>query len=526
MTRAVLDRLDVHKTAWPSAKPGHVKVVSRGRRASFLTQRADGTIVKRRPRSEEEKERSSDLQKVRAVIASPDFWQAARAMPGNDCNAQRRPGRPSDYPTWVYLLIACTTAVTGSQRSAITLFADPVTWRYLRDYARQHAPTHFRFGKQDPPERHHLVYFQKKWKQTAWDKPAADAISAALGVARTHARLQGLVDPAQPLMYNTPDAGQWVAMDGTVYSPPSTSRPRRGKADERRIDPASGWHLKNGTAKVWGSKISFASVRSDDYHGRYIVDFEQVIGGTSKDRVGDEAAVSVTMAKRLKIALPGMRGVIIDSIVRGTHIEELSANDIQTVNYPHALSNPNRKTEGRHATGRIDKTAKVHVHEHSRPSGGTCQHDIHVTGANFQQVRFNATGKKVLIDLEVLTYERRPNKNSTRWYLTVKVPCQYGDQMVRIPLHHGRGPGSPLIPRGELLRFYSPNTPQFKALYGRRNDTESLHREEKRGLARMPAYGYRAQLLYVLGIVIGHNALTHAQALKREGKPNALDGTG
>ena len=82
------------------------------------------------------------------------------------------------------------------------------------------------------------------------------------------------------------------------------------------------------------------------------------------------------------------------------------------------------------------------------------------------------------------------------------------------------------ISRGEHLRFYPPGTPQFHALYSRRNDSESLHNQIKRRLTRLPAYRVKRQMLFILGISLLHNAATRAFALQRQGEPNPLDGTG
>jgi hypothetical protein len=74
------------------------------------------------------------------------------------------------------------------------------------------------------------------------------------------------------------------------------------------------------------------------------------------------------------------------------------------------------------------------------------------------------------------------------------------------------------------MRFYPVGTPQYGLLYGRRNATESVHRQYKRKAERVPAYGYTRQLLFVIGYVATHNAVARAFHLRRAGKPNALDG--
>ncbi|MEI8081665.1 MAG: hypothetical protein WCI74_07460, partial [Actinomycetes bacterium] len=80
--------------------------------------------------------------------------------------------------------------------------------------------------------------------------------------------------------------------------------------------------------------------------------------------------------------------------------------------------------------------------------------------------------------------------------------------------------------RADLLRFYPTNTSQFGVVYGYRNRTESVHSQMKRGMPRIPAYGVTRQTLYILGYLIGHNAVAFALHRQRDGLPNALDGTG
>jgi hypothetical protein len=521
------------RTTTLATSHGAVKVVTAGRRASLPFQRADGAWGVRRPRNEQEREMSSAFQKFRSVVAAPDFWYASRELPGSAAPAHRRPGRPVDHPDWLYLLVAATTSITGSQRSAIAFLADPVMWKFVHDitddseYRRSLglAPLG---GK--PVARHHMKHFQRKWAHGSLQTHAERAKATALGLARSAASEQGLLDPAKTFDYDAPDRGQWLAFDGTVFRPASKSRPSSKEGVHRRVDPAAGYHRVGGDTRtrVYGAKVVFASVRTDDYHGRLILDFDAVIGQT-KSGVGDEAATTLAITARLRPRLPGVHGLIVDSVLRGKHITCLANEGLLVVNYPHAQSNPNRRTGKRHATGRIEKSTKAHVHTHKRTGGGTCEHHIHVYGTVYHQTAFDALGQQTLEPLTVLNVEHRHNADGThRWYHVLDVPCQFGPQKARVALFHDPRKGSGGIHirnRGEFLRVHPTNTAQFSVLYGRRNDTESLHNQLKRYLPKMPAYGVEAQSLYLLGMVIAHNSVTRAQHLKRHGQPNALDGT-
>lgn len=487
----------------------------------------------RRPRNEAERETSSAWQKVRAVLAAPDFWHAARELPGSAPATIRRPGRPVDHPDWLYLLIAATTSITGSQRAAITFLADPMMWQYLRDTTDANP---YRAGHglallgPKPVVRHHLKHFQAKWTQPEFREHAQRAKQTALGVARTAARQQGLLDPTKPFDYDTPDRGKWLAFDGTVFRPASKSRPPKKEGVRRRVDPAAGYHYVGGDTRtrVYGAKVVFASVRTDDYHGRLILDYDAATGDT-KTGIADEAATTLDITRRLRKHLPGINGLIVDSVLRGKHITALANDGLLVVNYPHAAANPNRRTGNRHAIGRVEKSTKVHVHTDERPNGTTCEHHIHASGTVYHQVTFDALGQEVLEPLDVINVEHRTNADGThRWYHLLDVPCQYGSQKARVALFHDprkNTAGIRIRNRGEYLRIHPTNTPQFTVLYGRRNDTESLHNQVKKYLPKMPAYGVLAQSLYLLGMVIAHNSMTRAQHLKRHGQPNALDGT-
>ena len=119
----------------------------------------------------------------------------------------------------------------------------------------------------------------------------------------------------------------------------------------------------------------------------------------------------------------------------------------------------------------------------------------------------------------------RPNADGThRWYVVYAVPCRHDTTTVALRID---GPGH-ADSKGwawtDLMRFYPVGTPQYGLLYGRRNATESVHRQYKRKAARVPAYGYSRQLLFVIGYIATHNAVARALHLRRAGHPNALDG--
>lgn len=142
-------------------------------------------------------------------------------------------------------------------------------------------------------------------------------------------------------------------------------------------------------------------------------------------------------------------------------------------------------------------------------------------GSVYHEKVLNSTGTStVFLPVEVSGVERRHNKAGTfRHYQLVTLHCVHGDTTVRVPLHQSAGESG--FNRGELLRYYPTNTWQFGYLYGRRNDTESLHNQVKRTMPRLPAYGHVGQELFVLAYAVRNNAVARALALQRQQSPAA-----
>lgn len=233
-----------------------------------------------------------EIDQAIMVLESHEFWATATEFPGNT----RQPGtngRPADNPAWVLWFLTVVTTLKGGQRSAINFVRQQGgVWQTLRAVGDAHRPPGFDPAPERVPNRDHLRYFVKKWKQDP-SKPTREAvISTFRQEALTLAHDLGHLHGDAQFRYDQPDRSQWVAFDGTVYKGPSSKRPQRG--ENRRVDPACGWHNTGGkNNRVWGTKVVFASVRSEDYWGRIIVDFEHVEGSRTPDMVTVEAGLAV-----------------------------------------------------------------------------------------------------------------------------------------------------------------------------------------------------------------------------------------
>ena len=499
-----------------------VKVHIVGRRASVPTRRPDGTIGLKRPRNDEERNLVSDNQTVRATLADPGFWAAADQMPGNAPARIRKPGRPVELPSWALYLVACVAGYLGSQRAAVAYFADPVMWDIIRIWSQPHTPNGWSALPAKPATRSKLRTFLEKWDGPEWADVRARVEKAQMGAAMSEAKRLGHFHPDCPLSYNKVDFRQWVTTDGTVLKAPSDHSP--DEDTQHRTDDASGLHSKGGST-ARGSKYVLIETVSDEDRGRFIVAAAHVTPKPGKQQ-GDEAEPTVTAVLNLKQIASGVRGVIVDTVLRGNHIKTLARNGIITVNIPPAAENPDRQTQGRNSENRVERIQYLRTHEHTLPNGHTCKHRLHTAGSAIHQERYDDEGNTILVRLpNAITGYDRPNADgSSRWYVEYPVPCPHDDTTVAVRID---GPGradSKAWSWTDLMRFYPVGSPQFGLLYGRRNATESVHRQYKRKAERVPAYGYTRQLLFVIGYIATHNAVARAFHLRRAGKPNALDG--
>lgn len=485
------------------------------------TLRTDGSIGMRAPRNEDEQRLVTDNNTIWALLASTGFWEAAAQLPGNlPTTGPRRRGRPPAQPTWVRWAMACAAGLFGSQNASVAYFADPITWEMFRHVSTPHLPEGWLPAPETPPTRSTLRTFQDWWQSPEWEHIRANTQTALFGAGLQAAKSKGHYDPDQPLSYNDVDYKQWAICDGTVLDAPASRNPQQCGAGVR-IDPASGMHTHAGATK-YGSKFVLAETVSSSYRGRFIIAAAHVTPKPG-NTVGDEAAATVAAITKLKQSAPGLRGLIIDGAFRGTHIKQMYDLGIVTVNRPAALANPNRATGGVTAPGREETSRPVRIHRHTLPSGYVCEHNLYLIGSVLHEEKCGDDGET---RYEPLPTPRngyaRAERFATRWYTEHTVPCPDGDTTVLLRLD---APGKNDYQNGsrtELARFYPTNSEQFAVLYGRRNATESVHRQYKRRAERVPAFGVLSQTLYVLGYVATHNAVAEQLQLRADGKPNVF----
>lgn len=470
-----------------------------------LTIGEDGKKSLRAADIPEDAEPPADIEIALEVIRSADFRAAVKVFPRNEITARdTRGGAPAHQPDFILYLLLILTSRLGSQRAAVRfLRTSPTNWRAVRKALRRAFPEYT--IPLNPPKRSHLQHFNQRVKSPQ----GAVWIARIRKIQREHAirRAQrlGLLPNEAAFSHKHIDLRQWVASDGTVFAPPS--KRRRMTREGQHIDEASGYHIKNGTDREFGTQFALVNTRTLDRYSRVILDVQHVAPLGPKKTRGNEGAAIHEMVCELKDEVPGIRGLVVDSIIRGNRLVDLAERGVHVVNYPHAESNPNRSADQRMAPGRVEKSHKIVSVKHERRNGRTCVHDVYAEGGQILTSVMNSRGQTTMMPLEVVKYEERQSRNGKyKYYFVVKIPCAHGDVEQRIGLFH-TADGELEFNRGEYLRLYAPGSEPFNVLYGRRNDTENSHANFKSRMPRMRAYGAQMQTMVMLGLMLQENVV-------------------
>jgi hypothetical protein len=340
-----------------------------------------------------------------------------------------------------------------------------------------------------------------------WREQAADAVcEQAVRDAQEH----GFLDPNRKNSLSNPDGRDFVATDGTVMLP------AYGSGHDDSIGPQIVFNDEKAKHKPIGSKVLTSFVHDARAGSRIILRADIVPPGPNGSPGGESEPVARAMRAIAEIAKGGLKGVIVDSVLRGILVSELDRQGIITVNYPHAKSNPNRATGGRKAVGRIERSVEMPPMTHNAKGAPCCEHALVYVGSVPHTRVTDDEGNEQLVPLPIVKYPRRQNKDgSWRSYHDYEVSCIRGDFVHTQRLFPSEDTA---INHGESTRFYPTSTEVFNDLYGRRNATESWHAELKRNRRRLPVRGMAMQSFYLCCMVVTQNA-RNIERMKRASAP-------
>jgi hypothetical protein len=455
----------------------------------------------------------SALERVEAILRNSAVYELADEIALPD---EAKGGRPRHYPVFMHLIYAALLSVYGSARRVEAELAHPIVWDLVRRLVRKHYPRDpAQWLPKQPMRRHHYRYGRDHYLTDAatLDRLAAQHLIIASGQARE----LGLFDSDGPGSWTHPDPSRLLHADGKVITPlfraqPGTTRLDKTTGELRsvRAEPDGGLHFEGTGETAWGVKFVLVAARSADPHGRIILDIEWV------PTPGGEAHIAMDCFTRLAPNVVGAQGIIYDTALRGVHhqavLHDLGLIPINRVSAAHAAVKAPRRTGGR----RVPKSTYLEDKTIETPTGEQTV-SLYARDGALGLGMLTETGELHFEALPRVRTHRNPGRNGTyRWYNDYRLPDDYGAGAITVRLHGTPADTARKLNRTENLRPIPPEDPDFKRLYPRRNDAESINRgvDDSLWLGRAHSLGHARQHVDLLGYALMVNGI----ALQRQAK--------
>ena len=447
------------------------------------------------------------LDRVEAILRNPEIYGLAALIPQS---ARGKGGRSRDYPAFMYLVYEALISVYASARQVEAELSHKVVWKLMRRTVKKMFPDDESMRLPSRPmRRHHYLYGRNHYLSN----PAV-----LEGLAKLHRELAsgqalelGLMDPEGPGSWTHPDLSRMLYSDGKVITPLYKTKPgdewvdkTTGEIKKRRFEPDADLHFEGTGEVAYGTKFVLVAVRSDEIRGRMILDLEWV-----PDK-GGEAKVAMGCFQRLHPLVPGAQGVIYDTALRGAHhqvlLREMGLMPVNRVTAAVAGSNKPRRAEAR----RVEKSVHVEDREVSLPDGEVRTARIYARAGAIGLGELTDKGDLDFAELPRLRTHRNQDASGLfRWYNEYALPARYGGKHLMVRLHGSDEDAARKFNRTENVRPIASSDPDFKKIYARRSDSESINRglEDTLYLNRAHSVGHSRQHVNLLGYALMVNSL-------------------
>ncbi len=313
--------------------------------------------------------------------------------------------------------------------------------------------------------------------------------------------------------------------DGKVIAPLFKAQPGDQRLDRStgellptRYEADAAIHFEGDGNAAWGTKFVLVAARTDQVHGRIILDVEWV------PTPGGEARSAVDCFTRLAPHIPGAQGVIYDTALRGVHhqhlLRELGLLPINRVTAAKASPKKPRRNERR-----VEKN--VHLEDKTITlADGTPPHPpaLRVRWC----ARHRPTHRHRRPTLRAHSPASAPTATPARTAGTA------GTTTTSCPPSTSTRPSpsgctattktrARKLNRTENLRPIPPGDPDFERLFPRRNDAESINRhlDDTMWLGRAHSIGHARQHLNLLGFALTVNSLALHRHQRHRAEPLA-----
>jgi len=458
------------------------------------------------------------LERLEALVANPALYELAKLVPEQQASSG---GRRRHYPVYMWLLYDALLSVYGSARRVEVELAHPLVWKHLRSMIRERFVDEPHLWLPDTPmRRYHYLYARTRWLTDP--VILAGLRDAHRKLAADQARSMGLLDPDGQGSWTHPDLSRMLYADGKVLTPlfhahPGDTRLNKETGELRplRAEPDGGLHWEGTGETAWGTKWVLVAVRSNEIHGRMIVDVDWV------PSPGGEAAVAMDAFVELAPHCPGAQGVLYDTALRGVHqrlMRDLGWLSINKVTAKEAGSNKPRRAEGQ----RVPKSTFVEQRTVKQSDGTTLTVDLYACDGAIGVTRLLGTGEQQFEELRRVRTHRNADKNGKfRWYNDYRLPERLGGGTITVRLHATDDDVKRKFNRTENVRPIPSTDPDFAGLYRRRNDAESINRalDDTLWLRRAHSIGHERQHLNLLTFALGVNSLALHRHRSRTSDP-------
>lgn len=440
-------------------------------------------------------------EKIAAIVCDPALVAASDALEVHD---YRNGGRPRHHGKYAHVLVhvIIKTVYGGRVRRIEGEISNPEAWAWLRELvARTYPQRPDVWLPAIPLRRHHYLQFRDAYL-------TGDQGMTALGENLTNqgvrlARRLGLCDPNGRGSLTHPHSSRCFEADGKVIRPHSHWGPSdrivdasTGVSRPRRHDPDAEPYGQGGKRElVMGHKTEVLSTRGDGWYQRAILAADLV-------PEGGELVALHAMLTRVAPELPGAQVLNYDGAARGIH-----HNSFMSQHGILGISPPNAKR-----VDPVDRRVRI---EHRVPYGtlnarSAVGSDVPVElwteGGQLCEADHNERGDVVLSPVELQQVIRRAGKWGFRFYGRYQTAT--GAEF-SVPFHETAADRQRKFNRCEHLRPFPPGSQQYKTLYGRRSDTESINRQIEDALwqKRANVYGRKRVLVDLIGWAMGQNAI-------------------
>lgn len=457
----------------------------------------------------------SALERVEAILRNRAVFEIADEIATAD---RSRGGRPRHYPTFMWVVYAALQSVYGSARRVEAELAHPVVWQLVRDLVRQQFPNDPSQWLPDRPmRRHHYRYGRDRYLV---DPATLERLVAHhRKVATLQARDLGLLDPDGAGSWTHPDPARLLYADGKVIAPLFRAQPGNTSVDKRtgevralRSEPDGRLHFEGTGETAWGVKFVLVATRTTDPHGRMLLDIEWVPSPGAEARTATECFV------RLAHDVQGAQGIVYDTALRGVHhqtiLRDLGLLPINRVTAGKAAITKPRRKGGR----RVPKSTYLEDKAIETPAGVETI-SLYARDGALGIGEMADSGDLEFVPLQRVRTHRNADRNGKyRWYNDYRLPDSHGGGTITVRLHGTPADAARKLNRTENLRPIPPDDPDFKRLYPRRNDAESINRglDDSLWLGRAHSLGHARQHVDLLGYALMVNGIAlHRHAKRR-----------